>query len=196
MSASAPTYAVDVVMQAVAALRDDAAWTAYLAAIATARPGKLVLASQPADGDVEACLADLDEVSPPQRFPCHRIDVLQSDDTQGLNWTVGRTVHTLELRTFILRAGFSDLIASQRSNLTSVSLALSEQQRAAAFILTAGLAPAGNDLGIYNVIPTGNQRVTAFNGQGNTLMLRSSITFQVWQTTRSPRFNATPQGPP
>ncbi len=192
----APTYAVDVVMRAIAALRDDDAWAAYLAAIASARPDKLVLAAQPADGDVEFCPADLDEVSPPQRFPALRLDVLQSDDTQGLNWTVGRTVHTLELRAFIMRGGYSDLIATQRSNLTSVSLALSEQLRAASYILTAGLAPAGNDLGIYNVIPTGNQRVTAFNGQGNTLMLRGAVTFQVWQTTRAARFNATPEAPP
>lgn len=192
----APTYAVDVVMRAIAALRDDDAWAAYLAAIASARPDKLVLAAKPADGDVEFCPADLDEVSPPQRFPALRLDVLQSDDTQGLNWTVGRTVHTLELRAFIMRGGYSDLIATQRSNLTSVSLALSEQLRAAGYILTAGLAPAGNDLGIYNVIPTGNQRVTAFNGQGNTLMLRGALTFQVWQTTRAARFNAPPEAPP
>lgn len=193
---TAPTYAVDVVVKAIEVLRDANAWTAYLAAIAAARPGKAALASQPADGDVEFCPADLDEVSPPQRFPCLRLDVLQSDDTQGLNWTVGRTVHTLELRVFVVCARVSDLVASQRSNLTSVALTLEEQLRAASYILTAGLAPGGNSLGIYNVIPTGNKRVTAFNGQGNTLMLRGAITLQVWQTTRAARFDTPPEATP
>lgn len=192
----APAYAVDLLLLAAGVLRDSAAWSAYLAAIATQRPGKTVLASQPAGGDVEFCPSDMDDLSPVQSYPAVRLDVLQSDDSPGINYTVGRTAHLLEVRTYVRATTRSDLLTGQRSNLSTLSLILEEQHRAHLYLLTAGLVPAGASIGLYNVLPQGNKSRLSQAGQGSTTFARASSTLLVYQATRSARFDAPPQETP
>lgn len=191
----APNYALDVLLAARAALLDDAAWTAYLAAVIKQRPGKTVLAVQPPAGAVEICPALLDDLAPPQSFPALRLDVLQSDDVQGINHTVSRTAHLIQIRSFTSTTFRSDLVDAQRANLTSALLAAEEQARAVIYLITAALAPGANSIGVYNVQWLGGKERGFAQGPNSTTALITTQTLRVWQTTRSARFNAPPEAP-
>lgn len=190
-----------VLERARAVLTDDDRWTAYLAAYNAQRvvesiaPGGGIVQtfigpplSQPVDGSIEVAPIEADDVMPPQRFPAVRLFLLGSTSEQGINAGIAETVHSLEARCLIRVSARGGTLAGHAGlsyTLTEGVLQAEALATAVRYLLEAGMVNAA--AGIFNVLSTGSTG-KGLVSVGDTTLYRIIHTFDVWQKTRSGRF--------
>ena len=176
-------YDAEITQRVVAILTTDASWTSVLAQVSTDfSSGPTITA--PTDSHVEICLADLDDIHLPQRYPAVRVAILDSNDVAGVNHGVGRTLHSLELRTFTRTTDRSAVLAGRAWIDSTATLRADLFARAAQYIMMRDLA---GTVGVYEIQANGGSSKQPLPSSDGTV-LRISRVFNVWQRTRSSRF--------
>lgn len=186
MTADASVHSADIARAAVAALVADQPWTDYIAAYAALRTNGPTLVKPP-DSAVDIAPEEWDASHPPQVYPCARVDVIDTEEVQGLNHGVGRTRHILQIRTWVrVVSRAATALGAKPYTLTTLTDAAAAFERACEYLVIAHLTRGGGEA--YNAAALPGRTRTLLPAGDSTVIL-TTRTVEVWQQTRSPRFN-------